>query len=175
MHFKTENDIGKYHHCYSQKNLQKFQQFQLPAVFDFHEWQYRISSGISRPEKILSTTNYSPLMASLCIYTLMQIFKERHLRVVASCCELRHVNPLASWDMSIHLVTTVTCVNLQSENVLKLSKLINSSARYQNSNDLRLNGQCFKQDHYILIMTFSLVRWSVNYILIENKNKFYLR
>ena len=52
-----ENDIGKYYHWYSQKSLQKFQQFQLPAVFKFHEWQYWISSGLSGLKKILSTTN----------------------------------------------------------------------------------------------------------------------
>ena len=65
--------------------------------------------------------------------------------------------------MSIHVVPTVSCANLQSENVLKLSKLISSIAHYHN------------QAEYILIVMFSLVRWPVNYILIENKSKFYLR
>ena len=37
IHWKTENVIGKYYHGYSQKNLQKFQQFELPAVWKFHE------------------------------------------------------------------------------------------------------------------------------------------
>ena len=33
------------------------QQFQLPPVFNFNEWKYWISSGLSSPKKILSATN----------------------------------------------------------------------------------------------------------------------
>ena len=65
----------------------------------------------------------------------------------------------ARWDMSIHHVPTVSCVNLKVKvlfsmfwsvvmvdlrqqrikfsHVLKLSKLINSSTHYQNSSDMR--------------------------------------
>ena len=45
FHCKAENDMGKYYYWYSQKNLYKFQ---LLAVFNFHEWQYWISLGLSR-------------------------------------------------------------------------------------------------------------------------------
>ena len=36
IYCKTENNTGKYYHSHSQQKLRKFQQFQLPAVFNFH-------------------------------------------------------------------------------------------------------------------------------------------
>ena len=50
IHCKTENDIGKYHHWYSQKN----------QVKENESRQYWLSSSSSHSKKILSTTNKFP-------------------------------------------------------------------------------------------------------------------
>ena len=102
IHCKTENDIGKYYYRCSQKNLQKFQQFQIPAVFSFHKWQYWISSGPSLLKKILSTTNKLSVMASLYNFKI---------KINAKLQE----KTLARWDMSIHHEPTVSSVNFQSQ------------------------------------------------------------
>ena len=100
IHCKMENDIGKYYHWYSQKNLQTFQQFQLPAVFSFHEWQYWISSGHSRQRRFCQLQINSPVMASLKIDAKLQ------------------ENTLSKWDISIYHVPSVSCVNLLRQSLI---------------------------------------------------------
>ena len=85
----TKNDIGRYYHWYSQKNLQKFQQFHLPLVFSFHVWQYWISSALSRPSRFCLLQISSPVMVSLNIYKLKINAKLRE----KNSCEVKHVNP----------------------------------------------------------------------------------
>ena len=94
---KAKNDIGKYYHWYSQKNIQqfqqkfqqKFQQFQLPAVFNLHEWQYRIFLGLSRSKKILSTTDKFPSNGSL-----VTLWVKNKCKIARKdTCEMRDVNP----------------------------------------------------------------------------------
>ena len=76
IHCKMENGIGKYYHWYSQKNLQKFQNFQFPAVSNSHEWQYWISSGLSRPNKILSTAKVYQIIFLIIYYILKNILSK---------------------------------------------------------------------------------------------------
>ena len=117
IHCKTENDIGKYYHWYSQKNLQKYQQFQIPAVFNFHVWQYWIYSGFSRPKEILLTTNKFPSNGFL-----------EHLWVKINV--KLHKKTLAKRDMSIHHLPTVSCVNLLSQSFV-LNVLISCYGRFK--------------------------------------------
>ena len=106
-----------------------------------------------------------PVMASLYIYKLETNAKLQE-------------KTLARWDMSVHHVPTVSCVNLQSQSFV-FNVLINYHGRFKvtkkSSMCMSWNYQnCltraavikiiviwdfFKQAYYILLMTFSLVRW----------------
>ena len=116
IHCETENDIGKYYHWYSQKNLQKFHQFQRPAVFIFHEWQYWISSGLSYSKKILSTRNEFPINGFLTYLW----FKNKCKITRKDSWEVRHV----------HHVPAVGCVNLQTQSFI-FNVLISFHGRFK--------------------------------------------
>ena len=117
IYYKMENNIGRYHYWYSQKNLQNFQRFQLSAVFNFQEWQYWISSGPSRPKRIPSTRNKFPVNGFLFIYKL---------KINAKLKE----KTLARWDMPPHHVATVNYFNLQSQSFV-LNILISCHGRFK--------------------------------------------
>ena len=75
--------------------------------FNFHQFSifmndHWISSGLSRPKKIHSTTNRFPVIASLYIYKLKMNAKLQE-------------KSLARWDISINHVPTVSCVNLEAK------------------------------------------------------------
>ena len=137
----------------------------MPIVFNFHEWQYRISLGLSsRLKKIVPATNKFP-SASLYIY---------NLKINAKLQE----KTLARWDMSIHHVSTVSCVSLRSQRFV-FNVLISCHDRFKatkkSSLHLSWNYQSqlirvplfifhllwdiFEQVDSILIMTFSVVFW----------------
>ena len=54
----------------SQKILLKFQQFQLPAVFNFHEWQIEYLQVLAVQRRFCQLQINSPVLASLYIYKL---------------------------------------------------------------------------------------------------------
>ena len=71
------------------KELTEISTVQLPAVFNFHEWQYWISSGLSRPKKILSTTNKFPSNGFL-----VHLYVKNKCKVARKdTCEMGHVSP----------------------------------------------------------------------------------
>ena len=91
IYYKKKNFIWKYYNWCSQKNVQKYQKFQLPAVFNFHVWQYWISLGLRRPKKVLSTTNKFPSNGFPVRLSVKNKLQEKALE---------------KWDMLIHHVPT---------------------------------------------------------------------
>ena len=133
----------------------------------------RISSDLSRPKKVLPTTNKVPVMATSYIYKL---------KIKAQLRE----KVLVKWDMLIHHVPTV---NIQSQS-FDFNILISCHGRFKatkkSSSRMPWNYQSWltrvpvikihvicdfsEQVDYILVMTFSLGDDAINCILTENKN-----
>ena len=167
IHCKTKDDIGKYYHWYSQKNLQKFQQ----------QFSIFMNDNIEYLQVLVVPRRICQQQINFRVTTSLYIWK---LKINAKLQE----KALMRWDMSIHHVPTVSCINLQSQwfvfnvfisfdHVLKLSKLINSSARYQNSNDMRFlwggrlyfNHEAFSCAMVLLITFLSKTR--INFIYVN--------
>ena len=100
---KVENDIRKYNHWYSQKNMQKFQQFHFPAVF--------MNGNIEYPQ-FLVQRRFCQLQINFLVMASLYIYK---LKINAKLQE----KTFARWDMSIHYVPTVSCVNVRSQSFFK--------------------------------------------------------
>ena len=99
IHCKTENNIGKYYHLYSQKN--SFDRFSLQQFWIFMNDNIEYLQVLIVQRRFCQMQINSSVMASLYIYKLKINGKLQE-------------KTLARWDMLIYHVPTVSCVNLQS-------------------------------------------------------------